>query len=157
MHRWDERNVRRFLFLFFFSFFFYPLVSSLFPGIWFLMFSNLAACSCQGHQPCFFPSMARLIWGLAMQALLTCHQQWCTLDRYTCWKVCFLILKVVLDWPLKDISSAIGLERSWNLYTVTCFKLNQHTRAISSFGVYGSHDCVAVWYGLLLLCYQHQL
>lgn len=144
MHHWDERNGRRFL-LFTSSLFFLFL----FCFSWFLMFTSLVSCVVQGPQSCFFPSMGRLIWGLAMQDLLTHHQQWCMLDRSFCY----------LRWYSTDLSkidTAPLALRPLEIY-IPVLVSNQHTRVISSFGVCGSHDCITVWYCLLLLCYQHQL
>jgi hypothetical protein len=99
------------------------------------MFSSLATYISQDHRPCFFPSMGRLIWGLAMQALVACHQQWCMLDRYTCWQICFLIVKVLLNTQ-PTTQGLVQCHRPWVLLTI----LNQHTRVFSSWCVCGYHD-----------------
>jgi hypothetical protein len=67
----------------------------------------------------FFPSMCTIIWGVAMQASLTCHQQRWMLDEYRCWKVCYF---VVWWWHLtkqsRKYSAFLALLSSWEYILV---------------------------------------
>jgi hypothetical protein len=144
---WNEFFIS---FLFYFIFLFFLLVSYHSEVSGFLCSPVFALFMFQGLWPCFFSSMGRLIWGLAKQTLDICNQKWCMLGRYTCWKMCSLMVRVVLGWPLKDRSSAIGHVCSWNFLPVYLLNWNI-IQEWSVLGVYVSHaasqsgiDCGAV-------------